>query len=150
MTLFSQNQLLLLKKGQRRWHSSLVDAVLLMKELFFEWQFLKHFQQHCCAPLENPPVTELVQPHKTNGHVVGACFFEKLTSQESSRAGREGSERIRDPSREKQFPYFMAPYVFQTQCILIMGSPQGWSDVAHPPTQFSHSQTELDLLADSQ
>lgn len=30
-----------------------------------------------------------------------------------------------------------------------MGSPQGWSDVAHPPTQFSHSQTELDwLLAD--
>lgn len=95
-------------------------------------------------------MTELVQPHKTNGHVVGACFFEKLTSQESSRAGREGSERIRDPSREKQFPYFMAPYVFQTQCILIMGSPQGWSDVAHPPTQFSHSQTELDLLADSQ
>lgn len=35
--------------------------------------------------------------------------------------------------------------------ILIMGSPQGWSDVAHPPTQFSHNQTELDwLLADSQ
>lgn len=43
-------------------------------------------------------------------------FSEKLTSQESSRAGREGSERIRNPSRGKQFTYFMAPYVFQTQC----------------------------------
>lgn len=72
MPLFSQNQLLLFKKGQRRWDTSLVNAVLHMKELFFEQQFLNHFQKHWSAPSEKPPVTELVQPDKANGHAVEA------------------------------------------------------------------------------
>lgn len=72
MPLFLQNQLLLFKKGQRRWDTSLVNAVLHMKELFFEWQFLKHFQQRWSAPPEKPPATELVQHHKANGHAVEA------------------------------------------------------------------------------
>lgn len=43
-----------------------------MKELFFEQQFLNHFQKHWSAPSEKPPVTELVQPDKANGHAVEA------------------------------------------------------------------------------
>lgn len=54
MPLFSQTQLLLFKKGQRRWNINLVNAVLHTKELFFEWCFPKHFQQHRPAPPEEP------------------------------------------------------------------------------------------------
>lgn len=151
MPLFSQYQQLLCKKGQRRWHTSLANAVLHMKELFMNDSFWSTFGSAGVHPEESLPWLSWFSLAKQMGMRWGQAttegFVEKPTSREGDMAGREGNERSGNPSREKQITYFIALHIFKTQCKhWIMVSPHGWRDLAPPPPHFSTSQTELEWL----
>lgn len=149
MPLFSQYQQLLCKKGQRRWHTSLANAVLHMKELFMNDSFWSTFAALVCT-LRKASCDWADSASQSKWACAGdrqlqrGLWRNQLPGKVTWQGEKEMSGNL---SREKQITYFIALHIFKTQCKhWIMVSPHGWRDLAPPPPHFSTSQTELEWL----